>query len=223
MPAGLPAADVDRFEEAIRAWRRRAPISDDELAIIDADELEHAFKVANVTEGRVLQDVFDALDRAISEGTTLDDFKDEVGDLLTEAWGAEDSPRLEAIFRTNVLTSYNEGRDEVFSDPAVREARPYKRVDGTGDSRECEICEPLDGTVLPADDSFWASHQFPLHPNCRCLVVALTPEEAADEGIDQGAPDAAPPADGFGKGEDYEPDLSSFDPEIGAVLRDRLK
>jgi SPP1 gp7 family putative phage head morphogenesis protein len=223
MPAGQPTADPDRFDEAIRAWRRRAPISDDDLAILDDEELAHAFKVAGVTEARVLEDVFDALDRAIEQGTTLEDFQADAGELLFDAWGAEDSPRLEAIFRTNVLSAYAEGREEIFNDPAVREARPYKQYRAVGDNRDCEICDPLDGTVLPADDAFWAGHKVPLHIQCRCEVVALTPEEAADEGIDDGAPDHEPPADGFGKGQDYEPDLSSFDPGIASVLRDRLK
>jgi hypothetical protein len=166
--APQPPPDVDKFEEAIRAFRRRVPISDAVYAALTEAERAYAFKVAGIAQARQVQEVFDAIDRAIEHGTTLDDFKAEVGGTLAEAWGGEDAPRVERVFRTEVLRSYSEGREEIHSAPAVREAFPYTRFDAVGDARsdECDICEPLDGTILRADDPFWAAHQLPLHPNC---------------------------------------------------------
>lgn len=222
-PPPVPPPDPDRFQEAIRAWRRRIPITDEELATLTEAEQAHAFRVAGVTQANQVQEVFDALDRAIEHGTTLEEFDAEVGGTLAEAWGGEDAPRVETIFRTSVMQSYNEGRDEIFSDPAVQEARPYLRFDAVGGSRGCDICDPLDGLVKPADDPFWDAHKLPLHPNCRCLVTPLDTEEAHAAGVDRGEPKADPPADGFGTGEDYEPDLSGYDPGIASILRGRLK
>lgn len=219
----LPPADPDKFGQAIRAFRKRVPMTDAQFRALSEAEQEYAFTVAGVTQGNQVQSIFDAIDRAIEDGTTLEDFKAEAGDVLAEAWGGEDAPRVESLFRTNVLQSYNEGRHEIFSDPVVREARPYLRFDAVGDSRACDICDPLDGKVLAADDPFWAQHQPPLHPNCRCLVTPLDADEAHDEGISRGEPRSEPPADGFGGQADYEPDLGDFDPEIAAVLRDRLR
>jgi SPP1 gp7 family putative phage head morphogenesis protein len=223
-----PSADPDRFEEAIRAHRRRVPITDPAFRALSEAELERAFWVAGVTQGEAVQEIFDAIDRAIEHGTTLEKFKEDVGQRLTEAWGGEDAPRTETVFRTNTMSSYNAGRHEVFSDPAVKEARPYLRFDAVGDSRTSDICEALDGKVLPADDPFWRTHSPPLHHNCRSVLTPLDPDEAREEGITRGAPDTggADPDDGFGRPptpESATPDLTGFDPSIAAILRDRLQ
>lgn len=222
MPAAAPPPDPSRFNEAVTAFRRRVPMTDKLFQQLTIEEQAHAFTVAGVAQARVVQEVWDAVDQAVADGTTLEDFKRDISGQLAEAWGGEDATRTEMIFRTNLLQSYNEGRDAIFSHPEVRKARPYLRVDGTGDSRECPTCEPLNGTVLPADDPFWEKHKFPLHPGCRCIKTALSKDEADDEGISDGAPDHDPPADGFGTGADFEPDLGGFAAPIRAVLRDRL-
>jgi SPP1 gp7 family putative phage head morphogenesis protein len=169
MPAKKPTrppADLDRFEEAVDAWRRKVPVPDQQWKTLTAEERRHAFTVAGVTQARVVQQVYDALGQAIADGTTLDDFQENIGGVLSDAWGGPDSGRIETIFRTGTMQSYNEGRQAVFSHPAVREARPFIRYDAVGDARSCPACDPLDGLVLPADDPFWKKHQPPLHPNC---------------------------------------------------------
>jgi SPP1 gp7 family putative phage head morphogenesis protein len=228
MPPADPPADPDRFEEAIRAFRARVPMTDAEFAELEAGEEKKAFRVAGLTQARAVQEVMDALDRAIADGTTLEDFQAEVGGMLAEAWGAEDAPRVETLFRTNVMQAYNDGRAEVFADPEVRKSRPYLRFDAVGDSRTSDICEALDGKVLPADDPFWRTHSPPLHPNCRSILTPLTDEEAADEGVTKGKPDTdgAAPAEGFGKPADndnWQPDTSGLDPGVRKVLEERIE
>jgi len=164
--AAEPSADPDKFQEAIRAHRRKVPITDPAFRALTEAERERAFWVAGVTQGEAVQEIFDAIDRAIEHGTTLEKFKEDVGQRLVEAWGGEDAARTETIFRTNTMSSYNAGRYEVFSDPAVKAARPYLRFDAVGDSRTSDICEALDGKVLPADDPFWRTHSPPLHHQC---------------------------------------------------------
>jgi SPP1 gp7 family putative phage head morphogenesis protein len=225
-----PPADPDRYDEAIRAFRRKVPMTDPEFRKLDKDARRLAFYVAGVTQARVVQEVRNSIDRAVEEGTTLEQFKEEAGGALAEAWGGEDAPRLETVFRTNVMGAYNEGRDEVFSDPDVREARPYLRYDTAGDSRVTEdICELMDGTILPADHPWWNTHWPPNHHNCRSMVTALSAEEAQEEGI-TGSPPSVQAAPGFGQRPsaaegpaDREPDLSSLDPDLRSILRERLE
>jgi SPP1 gp7 family putative phage head morphogenesis protein len=223
-----PPADPDRYEEAIRALRRRVPMTDPEFRQLDDETRQRAFWVAGVTQARTVQEVMDALGRALADGTMLEDFKAEVGGKLAEGWGGEDAPRLETVFRTNVMSSYNGGRTEVFDDPVVREARPYLRFDAVGDSRTTELCEALDGKVLPADDPFWDKHTPPLHFNCRSILTPLSAEEAGEEGISQGPPDTggAAPGDGFGRpqrpGEVEKPDIGGLDDEIQEILEKKI-
>ena len=47
------------------------------------------------------------------------------------------------------------------------------------DDRTCDVCEELDGVVLPADHPLWAREMgLPAHPNCRYMLVPII------EGID---------------------------------------
>ena len=220
--------DPIQFQEAIDRFRQRVPMTDDEFEQLEEAEQEFAFTVANVAQADLVAEVYDAIDRAIADGTSFDDFQDEVGDSLADSWGGDDPGRLETIFRTNVMDAYGAGRYDVMTAPAVAEARPYWRYDSIGDGpRTCEICEPCGGVVLPQDDSWWQSHYPILHPNCRCIATPLSADEAKDEGITSSPPDVDP-APGFGSppsgagGSDWEPDTGDYPSAIGDLLDERL-
>lgn len=153
----------ERFQAAIEAISKRAPVPKDEWLRLTTLERESAFTVSRVTEADVLQQVLDAVKSAVENGTDLEQFKDDVYAQLLESWGGERPGMLETIFRTNLMTSYNEGRHAIISSPTVRQARPYWRFDAAMDDRTTDECAELDGTVLPADDPFWSTHTPPLH------------------------------------------------------------
>lgn len=225
--AGIEVTDdPDRFGEAIRQFRKRVPVPESVWDAMVEQEREFAFKVSGVAQADLVADAWEAIDRAIKDGTTLDDFKREIGERLEAAWGGEDAARLETIFRTNTLGAYNAGRHEILTHPAVKKSRPYWRFDDVDDNRECDICSPAHGTVLPADDPAWESIHPPLHFSCRCQITPLTPDEAEDEGIDDEAPDVEAD-DGFGApptvGGDWEPDISKYPDSIAEILQDRLE
>jgi SPP1 gp7 family putative phage head morphogenesis protein len=177
--------DPDRFEEAIRQFRKRVPMTDAQWEKLTEAEREFSFKVSGVSQAELVNDAWEEIDRAIADGTTLDDFKQAVGDRLEQAWGGADPARLETVFRTNTQQAYNGGRHEVLSHPEVKKARPFLRFDAVMDSRTSDICDALDGTVRPADDPFWDTHHPPLHFNCRSILTPLSEEEAGDEGVDR--------------------------------------
>jgi SPP1 gp7 family putative phage head morphogenesis protein len=228
MPPAVNVIDsAERFEAAMEAMEKRAPVPRDEWDAMTALERESAFTVSRVTQAEVLQQVLDAVESAVRDGTDLKQFKDDVYAQLVESWGGEIPGRLETIFRTNLSVAYNEGRHAIISAPTVKEARPYWRYDATMDDRGDDECEELNGTVLPVDDPFWESHSPPIHHNCRCILVPLSPEEAGEEGVDDEGPDVEA-AEGFGEepskqGEDWDFDLSRFDPELREDLRDALE
>jgi hypothetical protein len=223
-----PAADPDRFDAAVEAFRKRVPMPKEDWDQLTTQQRERAFTVSRVTEGRVLQDTFDAIDRAVAEGLDLPDFVDAVGADLVEAWGGEIPGRLENIFRTNVLGAYAEGRHEIISSPTVKQARPYWRFDDAESDRECEICSECGGTILPADDPWWETHSPLMHPACECKITPLAADEVDDEDIEDD-PDSLPDADdGFGAepssdGTNWEFDLSGMDPELRAAVEDALR
>lgn len=230
----MPPADPSKFAEAIAAFRRRDPITDDELAVLTEAERERAFWVAGVADADLVQQVYDEIDRAISDGTTLDDFKAAVGEKLEDAWGAADAPRIETVFRTNVMGAQSAGRNTVMTDPVVLQARPYWRYDrmsGADHSHDepGHICGQMDGVIRPADDPIWQKAHPPMHHRCGCVLTPLSRSDTASEGGVSRVPSLGDgPADGFGRmpagpGEDaWVPDIAAYAPEIGDVLRKKL-
>jgi SPP1 gp7 family putative phage head morphogenesis protein len=199
----------------------------EEFAELQESEREYAFTVAAVAQADLVAEVYTALERAIETGSTLEDFKAEVGARLEEAWsGSAAGGRIETIFRTNVNSAYNAGRHAVFTAPAVKEARPYWRFDSIDDDLRDDECADADGTILPQDDPWWTEHIPPLHFNCRCSFTSLSEEQARDEGIDDEGPDVDA-GDGFGRapsepGEDWDPLESERPAAVGDILGDVL-
>lgn len=221
-------SDPLRFQEAIDAIERRVPMTKDTWDALREEELDFAFTVADVAQLDMVVDVYEAIDRAVRDGTTLDDFKADIGDTLEEAWGEENPARLETIFRTNVMGAYNGGRHTAARD--LEEDRPYWRFDGPDDDRTSEdICAPIieAGVILPADDPWWQTHYPPLHHNCRHRVTTLTKEAAEEQGITESPPDVEPQP-GFGRpppvdgGERWKPDPDDYPGDLGDALADRL-
>jgi SPP1 gp7 family putative phage head morphogenesis protein len=205
--AGEPSPDPSHFHDAVAAWRRKVPVTDAEWQTLDAASRQRAFTVAGVADVELLSDVWRALDVAIAKGTSFNEFKAAIGDKLDDAWGGEEPWRLETVFRTNVQTAYNAGRYAQQTAPAVLKRRPYWKFSAILDSRTSPICSPLNGTVLPASDPWWQTHQPPLHHGCRSTVIALTAAQAG--AVDDEGPEVAP-ADGFGE----PPDLSAWQPDL---------
>ena len=220
----MPApADPAKFDEAVGWFRRRVAVPDHTYEKLSADAREYAFKVAGASELGLVQDVFEAIDRALEQGTTLEEFKATVGDRLNAAWGAEQPWRVETIFRTNVQKAYSEGRRAQMEDPDTLEDRPFWELVTLLDGRTSPICRALSEprVVLSADDPFWKTHQPPLHHNCRSAVEPLTQDGAEKIGVLEHAPPETPP-EGFGKpGFDWEPDLTVVPPELVQVYRQK--
>ncbi len=103
-----------------------------------------SFTVARVTAMDVLVDIKKEVDRALAEGVSLAEFKQDLGErLAAKGWFAPKGEaakielpdgtirkrlppwRLELIWRTNIQTAYSAGRYRQMTDPDVAEARPY--------------------------------------------------------------------------------------------------
>jgi len=224
----LQIPEHEHYREAIDAVRKRVPVPRAVWDTMQAQEREHAFTVIQVARTQVLQQVLDSIDKAVTTGTAITDFRDEVADKLIDQWGGEIPNRIETIFRTNLMVSYAEGRHAINNAPAVREARPFWRYNDTDNDRECELCHECHGVILPADHPFWLTHYAPLHHQCECNIDALSPEEADEEGLTSSNDIPDVEADeGFGnqpssQGKDWSPDLTNIDPELRAVLEAKL-
>jgi hypothetical protein len=128
----------------------------------------HGFFASGIVQAGLLKDLHRAIERASEKGTTLEQFKAEVGPKLIKEWAGtvtNPSARMENIFRTNLQRAYAHGRRRQQLEPVVLKVRPYWTLVPVLDKRTSEICQDIArrNVVLPATHVFWKTHVPPLH------------------------------------------------------------
>jgi SPP1 gp7 family putative phage head morphogenesis protein len=167
-----------------------------------------AFTVSNMTVLDQIQQVFDSLNEALAKGQTFRDWKKTLPD---EAL-ALPKARQELVFRNALQNAYGAGRWE---QQTGNTDRPYLMYDAINDSRTRPNHKALDGIIRPAADEFWKAHYPPNGHNCRCSVIALTPEQAKARG---GAHKPVPPEGSADKGWNYNPG-QAFDDHLAKLAK----
>lgn len=186
------------FDEAVEFFAAKGlKISPHSWRDVWKDAHARAFTVARVTEMDMLADLADAVDRAIAEGVSLENFKSEAEQLLTaRGWFApEGEPivdetgrkrltmaRLDTIYRTNMQSAYSVGRYQQMQE--VVQDRPYWQYKAIMDSQTRETHAAMNGMVFRADDAIWESWYPPNGFNCRCYVKTLSDRQVAASGLD---------------------------------------
>ena len=201
MPIETTADPVDP-EEAIRYFRAKLHLTDEQWQALTDQNNDLSFRLAGVADIDVVEQVWSELDKAVAAGTDFRDFKAAVTESLTNAWGGSVSNpgwRISTIFKTNVLSSYAAGHWQQAQEQ--KDDRPYAQFDFVPDNDICEDCESMAseiGTVaIPLDE--WSAEIPPIHFNCRCGMITLSAEEAEAMGILETMPDMSDHIDeGFG-------------------------
>lgn len=217
-----PPADPQHFEEAVRWYRERTALSDEEWRELHARARGRARIAAESTLLDLSVDLWRSLERAITEGQSFGEWKKNLAAALRGTWEAGDSARVETIFRQNVQTAYSAGRLDQLQSPAVLAARPYWMFDATLDRRTTPACRALHGTILPADHPFWLHHYTPLHFRCRSCIRALSVAQAQARGI-TARPPKVEAEEGFGGDprDLWRPDLRGTPEPLAHVYRQR--
>jgi uncharacterized protein with gpF-like domain len=226
------------FQEQIDFFRRKLGLPSDRWDDIQRAAHDRGFIVAGAQKADLLQDMKDAVDRAIADGTTLErfreDFEEIVGRHGWHGWTGEDSEagrawRTRTIYLTNLATSYAAGRLKQLRDPDLKRLRPYwmyKHSDSVLHPRPLHVS--WNGLTLPADHKWFRAHYPPNGWGCQCRVVAVSRaqaermggrivEEAPDDGED---PKTGLPA-GIDKGFDYMPG-DRADSSLADLVREKL-
>lgn len=159
-----------------------------------------AFTVAKVTQLDLLQDIRAAVDAALKDGTTLQQFQKNLTPTLQAKgwWGRQPmtdpltgetrdvqlgSPRrLKTIYDTNLRTAHSEGQWQRIQ--ASKAAFPFLQYDGANSENPRLQHKAWDGMVLPVDDPFWQSHMPVKEWGCKCRVIAMTASQVARRGLE---------------------------------------
>lgn len=91
------------------------------------------------------------------------------------------SKRATMIARTEIQIAQNEGRQEGWNQAAEQgyvDVEAQKMWVIAQDERTCDICNELDGEIVPWNETFSSGHETPgrVHPNCRCTMVIIPPD-----------------------------------------------
>lgn len=157
---------------------------------------DRAFVVAGAMKAELLADLARAVERAIGEGGTLEDFRRDFRAIVERhgwhGWTGEGTQAGEAwrtrvIYRTNMATTYAAGRRAQLIEGGF--AFWVYRHGGSRDPRPEHLA--WDGLTLPADHPFWATHSPPNGWGCSCYVVGARSERGARRL--GGDPDRDPP------------------------------
>ena len=131
----------------------------------------------------------ESLMEAVAEGMSIP----KIRDMVSEIFGDISRNRAELIARTEVLKASNRGIMEGMIQSRVVEGKEWMT---TEDDRTCEECMLMDGKEMGLEEPFFEQgeeHQFesgktlvfdyediehpPLHPDCRCTIIAILKEE----------------------------------------------
>ncbi|UDM18430.1 phage minor head protein [Vogesella sp. XCS3] len=163
------------------------------------DAQAQAFTVAKATRLDILQDIREAVGKALAEGKTFAWFKKELTPVLQAKgwWGKQEhvdtdtgeisqvqlgSPwRLQTIFRTNLQTAYMAGRWQAQIENV--DDRPYWRYVAILDGSTRPSHRAMNGKVLRYDDPFWQSFYPPNGWGCRCRVTTLSADDITARGV----------------------------------------
>jgi SPP1 gp7 family putative phage head morphogenesis protein len=175
------------FKQAIEAHRAKVPIPASEWDQVVDDANEWAFAVASVTRADVLADIYNAVDRALTEGTGIDQFRKDFNQIVERrGWGAGKSftpYRVELILSQNLRTAYQAGRYQQMSTPAIAKARPHWQWKHRDSRNPRPAHLALNNRVFSFDDPFWTGGFPPCGWGCRCSVFSVSDRELKAEGL----------------------------------------
>ncbi len=139
---------------------------------------DRAFMVAGAQNADLLAGLAASIDRAVSQGTSIEDFRRDFRQLVRETgWepSGEFGQRTRTIYGTNMRSSYAGGRTAQLREGGFPFLM-YKHG-GSTDPRPEHLA--LDGLVLPADHPFWRIYMPPNGWGCSCRVIGLRRREDA--------------------------------------------
>lgn len=176
------------FAEQAEFFRRKLNLPTAGWTDIYTHEHDWAFVVAGANRDAIVADFRAAVDRAIVDGTSLEDFRQDFDRIVaTHGWDYNGGRnwRSRVIYDTNLATSYAAGRWQQL------QAAPYwqyEHQDWVQHPREEHVA--WNGLVLAREDAWWRTHFPPNGWGCHCTVRGLWEGDLARLG--KSGPDQAP-------------------------------
>lgn len=191
------------FEEQLAFFKQKVSLPTQRWDDIQRAAHDRAFVVAGAVKADLIADLRGAVEKAIAQGTTLDEFRRDFKTIVRKhgwmGWKGEGTKageawRTKVIWETNLLTSHAAGRYAQMTDPEVLATRPYwqyRHADYVARPRPLHVS--WHGLVLPANHTWFKTHWPPNGWGCHCKIRALSARDIERLNL----PISAPPDDGF--------------------------
>ena len=174
-----PSQPGFQFQEQISFFRQKTNLPTATWTDILHEEHDRSFVVAGALRDDLLSDFRSAVDKAISQGTTLEEFRKDFDSIVAKhgwTYNGGRNWRSRVIYETNLRTSYAAGRWAQIQEG--KKARPfvrYRHNDSVLHPRPLHVA--WDGLVLPVDSPWVKTHWPPNGWGCRCYIEALSPAD----------------------------------------------
>lgn len=213
-----------KFQEQIDFLKQKVRLPTLTYRDISSRGHDRAFVVAGAMKADLLNDLHNAVNKAVAEGQSFKQFQDGFDDVLGKhGWlnGTDKEYRAwraKVIYQTNMRTSHAAGRYKQMTDPEVLKRRPYWVYRHNTVENPRIQHEKWNGLVLPADSQFWKINYPPNGYGCKCDVYAINERQLNAMGKTK--PDDEPAydsvRDGFDSaaGASWYPDLNKYPEQI---------
>jgi len=177
MGAAGPAEPGLDFVEAIRDIVNRTPqLAEDVapgvpryLAVQDIYMSGPNFALAKANSLEVTQRVQKAIADGIEKGRPVTETRD-----IIAATGDWSKAYGQTVYRTNLNTSYTQGRFEQLKDPVIRRIVGAFEFSSINDDDTRTNHRDCDGLIAAVDSPIWGRYKTPIGYNCRCDVVEVS-------------------------------------------------
>ena len=178
--------------EQIAFFRRKLNLPTESWTDIYGAEHDWSFVVAGANRNDLLADLRGAVEAAIADGETLQQFRTRFADIVQRhgwSYNGGEGWRSRVIYDTNLRTSYAAGRFNQLM--ALSDTLPfweYQHSDAVEHPRELHLA--WDGMILRFDDPWWITNFPPNGWGCQCGVVGRSWDDLRRLG--KSGPDTAP-------------------------------
>lgn len=176
------------FREQEEFFRRKVNLPTTAWTDVRLHEHDYAFVVAGANRDAIVADFRAAVEKAISGGSTLEDFRKDFDSIVAKhGWDYNGGRnwRSRVIYDTNLSTSYAAGRWEQLQEAPYWQ---YEHSDWVEHPRQHHVA--LDGLVLERGDPWWKYYFPPNGWGCQCKVRGLWLRDLMRLG--KSGPDQAP-------------------------------
>jgi len=172
------------FDEAIDFFKEKIDIPTKHWYDLQREQHDLAFVIAGATQADLLNDIHNALSKALESGSTLNDFRKNFDQIVgTYGWSYKGGRnwRTRVIFETNMHSARAAGKWEQYQ--RVKEERPFLRYVSVRDHRTRPNHSMLHNTIRPIDDDFWGFYYPPLGYRCRCTTVSYNDRQLGNKDL----------------------------------------